>query len=165
MPSHTLSLGVRFLNGFKIKRLLWFLLFAILFCSCEPSETGGLSVCVVDGWEDRPIEGARVVIAETGAVCMTDAAGRTEKFTVPILRDRHFANILPQEWGTVTVLVYADGYYACALYQVRVDEGRVREDLSVRLFPGDGTMDGMPFLLVESPDSEWTAELLRRYDP
>ena len=137
----------------------------IPFNGCMPIDSGSLSVCVLDGWSEQPIEGARVVIPETGDVTDTDAAGKTELLTVPVLYDRHFAGILPQPWGTVTVLVYADGYYALALYGVQIQKDVCRSDITVRLFPGDGSMGDTPFQLVESHDSAWVSEMLRRYGP
>lgn len=125
-------------------------------------ETGLLSVRVTDGWTDAPIENARVVIPESGGVCQTDGNGRTGLMEVPVLRDAHFRHILPQDWGTVTVLVYAEGYYACALYHARVAADAPREDLPIRLFPNDGTLE-TPFSLIESPDEDWVREMLHRY--
>ena len=125
-------------------------------------ETGLLSVRVTDGWTDAPIENARVVIPESGGVCQTDGNGRTVLMEVPVLRDAHFRHILPQDWGTVTVLVYAEGYYACALYHARVAADAPREDLPIRLFPNDGTLE-TPFSLIESPDEDWVREMLHRY--
>jgi len=132
---------------------------------CRERDRGTLSIRVLDGWSDGPIENARVVIPETGDVSMTDADGRTEPISVPILYDRHYANILPQHWGTVTLLIYADGYYAQAVYGVRTEKDTVRSDLIIRMFPGDGSMGEKPFVLVESPDSDWVCELLHRYGP
>lgn len=136
-----------------------------VLCGCMATDTGSLSVHVMDGWNDQPIEKARVVIPETGDVRMTDAHGCTTTIRVPVLYDRHFTGILPQDWGTVTVLVYADGYYPCVLYGVCVEKDVSRENLKIRLFPGDGSLGDTPYLLVESPDSGWVAELLRRYGP
>ena len=135
----------------------------LLLCGCAPQKVGQLSVLVLDGWTDAPVSEARVVVAETGEESITNAEGQTKPFTVPILHDQRFSKVLPQQWGAVTVLVYADGYYDCMMYAVRVNADTHRAALPVRLFPGDGTMGETPFLLVESPDSVWASELLRRF--
>ena len=132
--------------------------------SCKQQDTGSISIRVLDGWTEAPIAHARVVIPETGSVLETDDSGRTALISVPVVPDAHFQRILPQDWGTVTVLVYAEGYYACALYHARVTADTARENLPVRLFPQDGTLD-VPFSVIEAPDDDWVAEMLRRYGP
>lgn len=138
---------------------------SLLLAGCaRHRETGALCVQVTDGWTGAAIENARVVIPEAGGVCTTDCNGRTEPIPVPILRDDRYRGVCPQDWGTVTVLVYAEGYYACALFHARVEPDAVRKDLPIRLFRGDGTLD-TPFSLIESPDNDWVARLLSRYGP
>ena len=93
---------------FKVRIFLCVCLALAALTSCAHSKKRGtLRVRVTDGWTDAPIANARVVIPECGAVADTDAAGETDRIEIPIRGDEHFLHILPQDWGTVTVLVYA----------------------------------------------------------
>lgn len=54
---------------------------------------------VVDGFSERPIEKARVVIPEIGKKFITNSEGYTPIIRVPINTDNHYQNILPKTWG------------------------------------------------------------------
>lgn len=150
---------------FKVRIFLCACLALAALTSCARSEKKGtLRVRVTDGWTDAPIANARVVIPECGVVADTDAAGETDRIEIPIRGDEHFLHILPQDWGTVTVLVYAEGYYSLALFHAHVTEDQARDPLPLSLFPNDGSLK-TPFSLVESPEPVWVEELLHRYGP
>ena len=72
-------------------------------------DEGSLTVTVCDGVSGEPLSGARVVVAETGEEYTTDQNGQTPAITVPIYKNERFDEILAQDWGEATLLVYHDG--------------------------------------------------------
>ena len=122
--------------------------------------TGSIQICVCDGFTEEPIANARVVIPETGDELYTDSNGLTNPLEVPYLTDEHYKHISPQDYGRITVIVYADGYIPYAIFFVHVHKNENRL-INTWLFEDDGTSD--PFVIIESPDTKWANELIRSY--
>ena len=120
---------------------------------------GKLIICVYDGFMQTPVQNAKVVIPETEQILYTDTSGKTEAFSVPIVRDTHFDDIKPQNYGRITVLVYADGYLPYALFFAQVTPDKTRR-IDTWLFEDDGSE---PFIIIESPEKEWAFELIDEY--
>lgn len=150
---------------FLFAGILVFLAFSALpLLSCTFSgthETGFMRVCVHDGETDMPIEGARVVIPETGYECKTDSDGFTPVMELPVYYDEQYSKLLSQDYGRITVLVYCEGYVPYALYFTHIEPNTLRRGPNVWLFPGDG----MPFSIIEGPDDEWSERLIMEYAP
>jgi len=144
--------------------LLPMLLLGICFLLLRDTQKAILSVRVVDGMTDTPLDGAEVVIAETGNRYPTDMDGLTERIAVPFIPEA-IADTKRAPWREVTVLVYRDGYYTAALYHVSLAAGEVREGLTVRLFADDASMDDRPFVLIEAPPTDWSRALIERFKP
>ena len=124
-------------------------------------KTGGMRVRVVDGYTDKPIEGAEVVVPETGARYHTDARGKTPKLNLPVIRDSEYDLLLENEQGRATLIVFAEGYTPYLLLYARVTPQKEREGPTVRLFPDDGTLP--VFTVIEAPPPEWAEELVDKY--
>ncbi len=123
-----------------------------------------LDVQVVDGRTEAPLAGATVVIAELGEGFPTGTDGRTGRIDVPqATRVRIGAEDAP--WREVTVIAYCEGYYAYALFHVALYPGQARNGPRVYLFPDDGSMEGTPFVLIESPPADWAGALIEQYHP
>lgn len=127
--------------------------------------TAGMQVEVVDGFTDMPIKNASVVIPEIDSCFITDECGKTPLIQLPIIRDTHYDKILRQDWGTVTVLVYGDGYLPYALFYTMVEPDTTREGLKIYLFPEDTTTSKFPFVIIEAPQREWVDRLIDTYRP
>lgn len=126
---------------------------------------GRMTVEVVDGFTDAPIEGATVVIPETGDKFTTDKNGKTAQFTLPILENSTYKSILRQPWGEVTVLVYKDGYIPYALFHTQVWENQARQGPRIYLFAPEYAQNDQPFSVIEGPQRIWVNELLKKYKP
>ena len=125
--------------------------------------SGSLEVTVVDGFTEQPIEGARVVVPETGQSVLTNAQGKSGVLTAPIRRDENYEDILPKSWGEITLLIYCQGYIDCAIFHVNIAQDKTRQGPTVLLFPLDADGSNQPFTLIESPNRQWVQELLRKY--
>lgn len=147
----------------KLSIFVVFLCAALVFSGCGGGGScGQMRVRVLDGYTDRPIEGARVTVPETGGSYLTGADGRTEAFGIPVIRDAEYDKLLPNDAGRATLLVTAEGRTPYLLLYARVKEGVCRE-LDVLLFPADGSLD--VFTVIEAPDESWCRELTERFAP
>ena len=127
--------------------------------SCKIVNIGYLYINVFDGFTSLPIENARVVIPEIDSEFYTDDNGSTDKIKVPLLMDTHFNSIHKQEYGTITVIVYADGYTPYALFFTQIYKNETRSP-NIWLFEDDGAK---PFIIIESPNELWAYELINKY--
>lgn len=147
-----------------VKKLAVFAVLAcavLLICGCGGEKAyGQMRVRVLDGFTDRPIEGASVTVPETGGRYHTCADGRTEAFSLPVIRDAEYDRLLPSDEGRATLLVTAEGYTPYLLLYARVKEGVCRE-LDVLLFPADGSLP--VFTVIEAPDGSWCERLAEKY--
>ena len=125
------------------------------------NETGFMRVCVHDGETDMPLAGARVVIPETGGEYETGEDGFTPVMELPVYYDEQYNDILKQDYGRITVLVYHEGYVPYALYFTHVEPNTLRRGPNVWLFRGNGS----PFSIIEGPDDDWSERLIEEYRP
>ncbi len=123
---------------------------------------GNIQITVLDGFSDSPLNGARVVIAETGEEFYTDKTGKTPIISVPIIPNIAHDLILFENTGTVTLLVYHNGYEPYALFYTNITNG-FRNGPVIRLFP-HGASGDEPFAVVEAPNKEWTKKILEKFD-
>ncbi len=124
-----------------------------------------LTVCVVEGYTDTPIEGAKIVILETGKTYTTDANGNTEIIEVPVIRDSRFDKMMPKPWGEVSLIVYKDGFLPYALFYLQVIGGETRKGVKILLFESSSTGNPEPFSIIEGPNRLWVDELVKKYQP
>lgn len=118
---------------------------------------------VVDGFSERPIEKARVVIPEIGKKFITNSEGYTPIIRVPINTDNHYQNILPKTWGEITIIVYKDGYVDYVLFHVHVWENQSRIGPKILLFPETEGQESDPMVIIESPHRLWVKQLIKKY--
>lgn len=118
---------------------------------------------VVDGFNEKPIEGARIVIPELNKKFITNAEGFTSSIKVPIIEDTHYKNICPKPWGEVTLIVYKEGYMDYVLFHTHIWENQTRQGPKILLFPTPSGERNQPMAIVESPHRLWTTELVEKY--
>ena len=120
---------------------------------------------VVDGFSEEPIEGASVVIPETGQQFITGQDGMTAIIKVPIKEDVHFAEISPKPWSEITLIIYKEGYVEYVLFHTHVWEDQTRQGPRIMLFPQVEGEKHEPFSVVEGPHRLWVKELVEKYRP
>ena len=124
-----------------------------------------LTVNVVEGYTETPIEAACVVVVETGDVFMTDENGYTGLIEVPVIRDTRYDNILTKPWGEITLIIYKEGFLPYALFYLQVAQGETREGVKILLFEEGSTESGEPFSIIEGPNRVWVNTLIEMYRP
>jgi hypothetical protein len=124
-----------------------------------------LTIDVLEGRTETPVEGAQVVILETGKVYGTDKNGKTDVIEVPYIRDTRYDSIFPKQWGEVSLIVYKEGFLPYALFYLQVAENQTRKDVKVLLFENDSTGSAEPFSIIEGPNRAWVDELVNKYQP
>lgn len=124
-----------------------------------------LTVKVVEGYTESPIEGASVVIIETGEVYKTNSEGLTDVIQVPMVRDSRFDGVLPKPWGEVSMIIYKEGFVPYALFYLQVIENETREGVKILLFEKGITDSSEPFSIIEGPNRLWVNELIKMYQP
>lgn len=137
---------------------------AVLLLSHKSGENAWVRITVLDGFSDAPLQNATVVIPEANITCKTDTSGRTPRLAVPVLYDNHFSGIVSQPWGTVTVLVYCEGYVDYALFYAQVQPGKERGNLEILMFESSSE-SSRPFNIIEGPDRKWAEDVLNKYRP
>ncbi len=123
-----------------------------------------VSPVVTDALTGAPVAGAVIVIPEAGSESVTDATGSAGAIPVPVNTDERFAKILPQPWGEVTLIVYADGYIPYALFNLMVSDV-AREGPNIMLFKKSVAEGDAPFSIIEGPHREWVNALVEKYAP
>lgn len=123
-----------------------------------------LNVRVIDARTETPLSGATIVVAETGKRYPTGEGGSTGRIPIPF-EPLAQAGETAVPWTEATVLAYCEGYYPYALLHVCLSEGEARDNLTLYLFPNDGSMPDTPFVLVEAPPADWSRALIERHRP
>lgn len=136
-----------------------------IVCLTGAGQRAALSVRICDAHTGEPLEEANVVVAETGERYTTDGQGLTPVMDVPYMPDARFNRILRRNWGEVTILAYADGYLPYALFHTAVWKSTARGPITLYLFMDDGSMDDIPFSVIEAPENDWAAALLKKFNP
>lgn len=152
---------------FLLKNIVFSVICALaclLVCACggAPEASAHISIRALDAFTERPISGARVVIAETEETVYTDETGRTRPIRVPVLPDAQYEALLESGKGRITVIAYSAGYLPYVISYLRVTPGETREDITVYMFKDDGSIP--VFSIIEGPDMDWAAELARKYE-
>ncbi|MBR6765058.1 MAG: hypothetical protein IKM06_01100 [Clostridia bacterium] len=149
------------------KILTVILLCSVLFASgCSKKEnaataTGTVSFTVVDGFSGLPIENVKIVIPECEAVSVTDSSGKTERITVPVIKDERYP--IPEGYGTFSVLGFCEGYNDYALFFAHISEQQERS-IKLYMFKTDTPFSsGAPLSTIESPNKEWVSKLMEKY--
>ncbi len=127
-------------------------------------ETGTMTVRVYDALTGAALKNASVVVPEYDKSVKTGKNGSTGTLTLSVCRNAGLDALLPAGWGEITLLIYCEGYYPCAIFHVRVPEGGSRDGPYVYLLPDDGTLME-PYSLIEAPPQDWVSALLGKYAP
>ncbi len=136
-----------------------------VFGSGSKSDTAHLTVNVLEGYTETPINDASVVVVETGKVYQTDENGLTEKIDVPVIRDKRYDDIMQKQWGEITLIVYKEGFIPYALFYLQVLGGQTREGVKILLFEEGQTESTQPFSIIEGPNRLWVDALVEMYRP
>lgn len=118
-----------------------------------------LEITVVDLFTDKKLENANICIIETNSYYKTDSFGKSPLISVPFIDEQQ--NGYPKkDWTDITLLVYREGYndYICFYLELKKDSIR---RLTVTLPPLSHGY--IPFILSETPPTEWTMELIKMY--
>ena len=131
----------------------------------EPKYFGYIQPKVVDGFSEEPLEGAVVVIPETGQKFITASDGLTAVIKVPIEEDVHYAGIAPKPWSEITLIVYKEDYIEYVLCHTHVWENQTRKGPAILLFPKVDGEENEPFSVVEGPHRLWVRDLVDKFRP
>lgn len=129
------------------------------------TDTASLTVSVVEGYTETPVDGACVVVVETGKIYQTSEDGMTPKIDVPVIRDSRFDSIMQKPWGEITLIVYKEGFVPYALFYLQVLGGQTREGVKILLFEEGQTESAEPFSIIEGPNRVWVDALVEMYRP
>ncbi len=122
---------------------------------------GHISVYAADAYSLRPLENAIVILPECGMQAETDEQGKAAFYNVPVKKNQAFEEMAKQNFGQTTVLCFKKGYQPYALFYAQLQQNRVRESLTLYMFP-EGTEAGC---VIEAPPEEWINRLFDIYDP
>jgi hypothetical protein len=131
----------------------------------DSAETAALTLRVLEGYTESPIENATVVILETEKTYKTNGEGLTEVIEVPVIRDSRYDTILEKPWGEVSMIIYKDGFVPYALFYLQVLGGETREGVKILLFEQGSTDSEEPFSIIEGPNRVWVNQLVEMYRP
>ncbi len=134
-------------------------LFVLFFFGAK--SYGHISVYAVDAYSLEPVADAVVVLPQNGMQAETDARGKAEFYNIPIEKNPFLEKLYAQNFGQITVLCYKNGYQPYALFFAQIRPNKVREDLTLYLFP-EGTEAGC---VIEAPPEDWIKRVLAAYEP
>lgn len=134
---------------------------AVIFWLYYGRSYGHLRVKVVDAYDLVPIEDAYVSVAEKDVSIVTDSSGIAYFQGVPLKTHTEKHGIPEKSWDEFTLICQRDGYRPSVLFHARIYESKVRR-LTLYLFPEE--LDDTEIITMsESPDEEWTKELVNNY--
>lgn len=136
-----------------------------VFSLGKKGNSAKFSVKVVEGYSESPIEGASVVVVDTGDVYTTDENGMTQEIEVPFVRDTRYDKIIPKPWGEVSIIIYKEGFLPYALFYLQVLEGETRQGVKILLFEKGISESSEPFSIIEGPNRLWVNELIDKFKP
>jgi len=97
----------------------------------KPSLTGlktvKLRIRVIDGRTFKPLEGAQVVLIETGQRLTTAKDGMTGQYDAPIIRNPKYGLLVAELHGQLGAISYKNGYHDSIHLGIRVQEGTEAE--------------------------------------
>lgn len=152
------------INKFTVVFSLFIISALTFFCLClfkEHESYGHLQIYVMDAYDLTPLKGATVVLPEFGMQNCSDENGNVVFENVPCKKNEALERLIPVNFGQTTILCYCSGYEPYALFYAEIRENRMREGLTLYLFPNSENSGCM----IEAPPEEWVNELLRRYEP
>lgn len=126
---------------------------------------GKVQFLVVDGFTEKPLEDATVVVLDTNKQYKTDKEGLTAAIEVPIVEDRRFNTIMPKTWGEINVVIYRQGYIPYALFYLEVFPDKTRKGVKILLFKEGEVSSSEPFSIIEGPNRIWVKEIIEKYRP
>ncbi|NLJ40435.1 MAG: hypothetical protein GX352_02310 [Clostridiales bacterium] len=129
------------------------------------AQTGSLNPQILDGFSEEPIQGAVVVVPETGGKYITDENGYTPQIKAPIIPNPNFRDIHPQVWGEITLIVYKEGYIEYILLHTNIWEGQNRQGPKILLFKKEDKLLDQPMSIIEGPNQLWINSLVEQYKP
>lgn len=155
-------------NKWQTVTLLLLLVIAAVFLSGKMNyhnETGHLCLNVRDAYTLQPIENAYIALPESGHSTLTDENGTAVFNGIPINREIMHKQMPTPDYGTATILVYAENYLPFALFHAQVIPGKMRKGPNIYLFPNN-TEEGLKVVsMIESPPDEYVQTLLEQYKP
>jgi len=128
-------------------------------------KTGKVQFLVVDGFTEKPLDGATVVILDTNKQYRTDKDGLTTAIDVPIIEDKRFDSIIPKAWGEVSAVIYRKDYIPYALFYLQVFPEKTRKGVKILLFKKGEITSDEPFSIIEGPNRIWVEEVIKKYQP
>ena len=149
------------------KFLVILMMTVILLTGCgkeanPEGKTGKVIFTAVDGLTGQTIPDVRVVVPEGNLIAYTNDNGRTEQMNIPIIEESNVP--MKKNYGTFTVLAYAEGYCDFCLFYAQLSPEQER-NVKIFLFQKDSPLasGGAPLATVESPENEWVKELAEHY--
>lgn len=128
------------------------------------TESTEICVQVLDKNTNQPIVNARVSVVENKAHSTTDKNGNSGNIVVPVTANESYTNALPQDYGTITIIVHANGYSPHIMLNVKVKNNQKRIGIVIRLNQIINEGDSEPTISVEQPDEKWAKRLVYLFD-
>lgn len=132
-----------------------------LFALCFRSY-GHMHIRVVDAYTLMPIQGARVIIPDTGAQLTSDSTGSCVFTRIPIQKNRLHQRLLQRDKGECTIIALYAGYRPTVILNTQVEKNAMRNGPTIYMFPSE--LDDIAVAaIVESPEQEWIVRLVEKY--
>jgi hypothetical protein len=123
------------------------------------SEAGTKYKVTLKDEQNKPLEGAKVVIPEALTSLNTDKKGVAE-FDVPLDNTSKINFPVKKDYGEITVLVYKEGFMVGAYLKAHVSKDGKGNSLEIKL---KASKNFKVDYLVADPDSKWVDAMLDSY--
>ena len=133
--------------------------------AAPPTPSGSLVARVLDVRNLSPIEGAVVVVPETGERYVTGTDGRTPVITVPLIKDVRFDKVSPKPWGEISLIAYKQGYLPYAVFYLQIHENQRRNGPNLYLIRPEDTAAKGAISIIEGPAQDWVQAIVEKYAP
>lgn len=129
------------------------------------SQTAKVQFKVVEGFTEKALQDATVVVLDTNKSYKTDLEGLTPIIEVPVIHDTRFDSILSKPWGEISVIIYKKDFIPYALFYLQVFKEKTRKGVKILLFKKGEITSEEPFSIIEGPNRLWVEELIKKYQP
>ncbi len=135
-----------------------------LSCERQAPNYAHISLYVIDAYTLRPLEGATIVLPESGITGESNARGTAFLSSIPIDTNSAFNRLTGAEYGEITMLIYAKGYLPCVWFKVHMYPSRIRSGPTIYMFP-EGSEEVKVTVFTEAPEDLLMQEFVRRFAP
>ena len=121
-------------------------------------------ISVYDKITNKPINNAKIVIAETSECYYTSSRGTTPTITLPYTKNERFKQSTANKpWTEFTLIIFKSGYLPHIHYNFKTEENRTKLGTIINLTPIINETEQVFTTSYEEPSDNYSLSLIQKY--